>query len=445
MGQGASSLARNPKRQPHEVLGVSETATEDEIKKAYRRMAMQYHPDAARSRGEAYSDDAFIEIKEAYEFLLRPPAAAKKVSPRKQEPELDIDDFLARAKALNKVEESNYSTINNLFAEIIRIENITRGGLFKAPTFGYSKGNPKSFYEFYAMFSSLRHFNLMCEDIDRNYENYPRALKREVEQDLKKVLDAKRAEYSSKIKELAKVLQKKDQRMKVVPKKIDLNIVKPKVSKNGVIITDSHSLTEEEKKAMEAEYKKHEEEKQKKKDEKRKEKEKDENVFICKPCNKVFKSLNQLGNHSKSKKHREKIEEMSPEELQSLIRQVEQCALEELPSESSAPEKKAPLPSEIESVPEHAVERNNEPPRTAPAKEVEAAPGKQEKHTAAKKHGKKEPPQKALRKPRALNREPDLRAGTMFTTSCAKCKSVFSNRNELILHLKETGHNSTII
>jgi molecular chaperone DnaJ len=50
----------------YEVLGVPKTASPDEIKKAYRRLARQYHPDVNR---EAGSEDKFKEIAGAYEVL----------------------------------------------------------------------------------------------------------------------------------------------------------------------------------------------------------------------------------------------------------------------------------------------------------------------------------------------------------------------------------------
>ena len=55
------------KRDYYEVLSVSRTASDEELKKAYRRCAMKYHPD--RNAGDATSEASFKERKEAYEVL----------------------------------------------------------------------------------------------------------------------------------------------------------------------------------------------------------------------------------------------------------------------------------------------------------------------------------------------------------------------------------------
>ena len=58
------------KRDYYEVLGISKDASEQEIKKAYRKMAMKYHPD--KNQGNKESEEQFKEVNEAYEVLSDP-------------------------------------------------------------------------------------------------------------------------------------------------------------------------------------------------------------------------------------------------------------------------------------------------------------------------------------------------------------------------------------
>jgi molecular chaperone DnaJ len=58
------------KRDFYEILGVEKSASEADIKKAYRRLAQKHHPD--RNPGDKVSEDSFKEAKEAYEILSDP-------------------------------------------------------------------------------------------------------------------------------------------------------------------------------------------------------------------------------------------------------------------------------------------------------------------------------------------------------------------------------------
>ncbi|GAB7204499.1 hypothetical protein OS21_09880 [Dickeya oryzae] len=55
------------KQDYYEILGVAKGADERDIKKAYKRLAMKYHPD--RNPGDKEAEAKFKEVKEAYEIL----------------------------------------------------------------------------------------------------------------------------------------------------------------------------------------------------------------------------------------------------------------------------------------------------------------------------------------------------------------------------------------
>ena len=57
------------KRDYYETLGVTKSASKDDIKKAYRKLALQYHPD--KNNNDDKKTEKFIDARNAYENIMR--------------------------------------------------------------------------------------------------------------------------------------------------------------------------------------------------------------------------------------------------------------------------------------------------------------------------------------------------------------------------------------
>jgi DnaJ-domain-containing protein 1 len=60
---------------PYAVLGISRTASEEEIKKAYRKLVLQYHPDKVAHLGDEFktlAEERFKQIQQAYQEIIKP-------------------------------------------------------------------------------------------------------------------------------------------------------------------------------------------------------------------------------------------------------------------------------------------------------------------------------------------------------------------------------------
>lgn len=65
---------------PYQVLGVSRSASDEEIKKAYRSLSRKYHPDAnVNNPNKAQAEEKFKEVQQAYEPDYERKAAGKRL------------------------------------------------------------------------------------------------------------------------------------------------------------------------------------------------------------------------------------------------------------------------------------------------------------------------------------------------------------------------------
>lgn len=118
------------KRDYYEVLGVARDASEDDIKKAYRKLAMKYHPDRNIGEGAAEAEEKFKEVKEAYEKLSN--EGTRYTYDRKADYPGDSDDY----RAYDWNTEEFQDMFANIFGSRAQYENFSKktGGFSQTKT-----------------------------------------------------------------------------------------------------------------------------------------------------------------------------------------------------------------------------------------------------------------------------------------------------------------------
>ena len=316
----------------YEVLGVPSTATDEDIKQGYRKLALRWHPDKNRDNPDATA--VFQGLQEAYATLSDPQERAWYDGHKNQILRGDADveggddpsginlyRYFTRDahKGMHDAPNGFYQTYAALFEELITAEN-TYGNCTEprvAPVFGNSRSSPQAvmkFYQWWGQFSTFRAMN--HAEVWNLSEASNRYVRKAMEKENQEERNKARKELNYTVRELTYFLKKRDPRMKDVM---------------------LHQAQEKQRKAEEADARKKQLEDQKKQARDRRrlqaesvlaqlEREKEDaiargqafydeeseseevtEVYDCEICRKTFKSENQLLNHTKTKKHQQQV------------------------------------------------------------------------------------------------------------------------------------------
>ncbi len=140
------------KKSYYEILGVSETSTPEEMKKVYRKLALQYHPD--KNPGNKTAEAKFKEISEAYYTLSDPKRRAEYDEVRRtggpsaqhyaSSQGFDFEDLLRQFRGQggrSRASSSRYSGFSDIFGDIFSGGGGGRG-------FTQSQSPQQTFYEY---------------------------------------------------------------------------------------------------------------------------------------------------------------------------------------------------------------------------------------------------------------------------------------------------------
>ncbi|KAH6565457.1 hypothetical protein BASA50_002480 [Batrachochytrium salamandrivorans] len=339
------------------VLDVERTATPDELKKAYRRKALELHPDKNPDRKDE-ATQLFTQVQSAYEVLSDPhertwydshrEAILRNASNSNKDntPGLNLDvtstdDLMAyfSSACYTSIDDPSpqgfYAVYNELFVQLAReesealqsdpdalIDHIydhdgvshTETGLFGDINSSYMP-LLHSFYIRFANFSSVKSFRWV--DIYKITDIPDRRVRRLAEKHNKGLRTAARKEFSDAVRRIAAYLRKRDPRVKIYLDEVEnarlCAEAKRKDRQKSARIDYRRKMAES---YQEAEWSRRDDPvvaHHDTADEVDCEEDQYLDEFVCVACNKSFRSAKQLENHEKSRKHIDAIAKLRAE------------------------------------------------------------------------------------------------------------------------------------
>lgn len=340
------------KRDYYELLEVSSTASEAEIRKAYRKNALKYHPDKHPGEEDQYNE-IFAEYTAAYEVLMDPQERAwydqhknHILSEGNYEPEVyetgvtvhDLVQFFDPQlyRRYDDTVAGFYQVVARVF-ETIRSDEVDLGqDIGDFPDFGASDSNydvVRLFYAHWSGFSTKKAFEY--RDEYKHVSGMDRRTRRAVEKTNKKVRDAAKKEYNETVRQYVAFVKKRDPRVKrgveelerlrkakirEEKEKREAELAKRRKEKVGFQLQEWQKMDSSLEEAFEGVSLEPTPQEAKQNDDESEDEDSEELLYECVVCDKVFKSENQLNAHEKSKKHKK--------EAQRLVREMRREGLE---------------------------------------------------------------------------------------------------------------------
>ncbi|XP_072461943.1 dnaJ homolog subfamily C member 21 isoform X2 [Notamacropus eugenii] len=338
----------------YEALGVRRDASEEELKKAYRRLALKWHPDKNLDNA-AEAAEQFKLIQAAYDVLSDPQERAWYDNHREallkggadgdyQDDSLDLLRYFTVTcySGYGDDEKGFYAVYRNVFEMIVKeeLESRIEDDIEEFPTFGDSQSDYDTvvhpFYAYWQSFCTQKTFAWKEEYDTRQASN--RWEKRAMEKENKKTRDKARKEKNELVRQLVAFIRRRDRRVQAHRKLVEEQNAekarkaeemrrkqKLKQAKLAEQYKEQSWMTvadlEKELREMEAQYEKEfgdgsdeeergEQDTKEGQDGKLSDEGEDAEVYddlYCPACDKSFKTEKAMRNHEKSKKHREMV------------------------------------------------------------------------------------------------------------------------------------------